>query len=179
MIKQIEYSSEKTDNEVLGYIERYFVKQGFTLEKRGEKELRFSRGSKLLNMFTFNPLKWKNIVKAEFKEQVVRVAVYIDTSFQSVLDSEEEVWDLFLRNLQESTESGVIPNADNESLIREGKGQSYRYLGYGLLGAVIFGGLGGIITFLLDIETDVLIRWGGIGGGLALMAYKSGRKKGN
>lgn len=45
------------------FVERtkdYFINSGFTLSGESKDELRFSRGSVVQSMVTFNPLRWKS-----------------------------------------------------------------------------------------------------------------------
>lgn len=175
MIKRIQYSLKESDRDPLRLIESYFTEQGFNLEEKMKNGLWFTRGSILLNMFTFNPLKWKSKVQVEIKEQTVSVVVDIDTTFQAVLSSEEGVWDSFLENLGQSLDSGVVPIQENKKVLNEGKRQSFRVVGYMVAGAIIAGTLGGFITFVIGLESDVLIRWGAIGGAIAAIAYKGDR----
>ena len=92
----------KTDisqDDFLKKTKAYFVRNGFKLIKAEDNKLFFSRGSVVLNMVTFNPLKWKSKIEISFgKDNSVIIDADISTVGQLVMKRELKLWDDFINN---------------------------------------------------------------------------------
>lgn len=166
----IEFKSNKSVNILKGETQNYFQKQGFKLVKSDENSLQFKRGSVLNNMVTFNPLKWKSSINIKFEENIVKANFDINTIHQAVTLKEERLWQKFISNYQKTIETGKSLISENQLELKATKKSSWKYIGYAILGAIVFGIPSGIIAYLTGIESIVSI--GAVSGALMFMMNK-------
>lgn len=148
----------------------YFLDQGFKLDSENNSTLTFSRGSLLSNMFTFNPLKWKSEINISLNYEEVVAQFLINAQFQAVTEKEQQVWQTFMRNYQESMITGKVMISENNLKVKEAKNTSWGYVGYALLGAVVIGVPSGIIAAYTGI--DSILNVGATGGAIAFTLGK-------
>ena len=127
------------------------------------------------NMMTFNPLKWKSSIKIKFEEDIVNANFDINTIHQTVTLKEERLWKKFISNYQKTIETGKSLISENQAELRATKKSFWRYIGYAILGAIVFGIPSGIIAYLTGIESVLSI--GVVGGGLMFMMNKINKDK--
>ena len=175
MNQKIEFKSNKSVNILKEETLNYFQKQGFKLVKSDENSLQFERGSVMKNMVTFNPLKWKSSIKIKFKEDTVKANFDINTIHQGVTLKEGRLWEKFISNYQKTIETGKSLISENQAELRATKKSSWKYIGYAILGAIVFGIPSGIIAYLTGIESIVTI--GAVSGSLMFMMNKINKEK--
>ena len=175
MNHKIEFKSNKSTNILKEETLNYFQNQGFKLAKSDEISLQFERGSVMKNMVTFNPLKWKSSIKIKFEEDIVKANFDINTIHQAVTLKEERLWEKFISNYQETIETGKSLISENQEELRATKKSSWKYIGYAILGAIVFGIPSGIIAYLTGVESIVII--GAVSGALTFMMTKINKEK--
>ena len=87
-------------NELLVFkTKKYFVEQGFKMYSFENDNLVFKKGNDFINMYTFNPLKLKSEVIISFKNKsFVSAQFEINTKNQLITQTEQMVWDEFIKN---------------------------------------------------------------------------------
>lgn len=175
MKQKIEFKSNKSIDVLKEETLNYFQKQGFKLASGDENSLQFERGSALKNMVTFNPLKWKSLIKIKFEEDIVKANFDINTIYQAVTLKEERLWEKFISNYQKTIETGKSLLSENQTELKATKKSSWKYIGYAILGAIVFGIPSGIIAYLTGIESIVTI--GAVSGALIVMINKINKEK--
>jgi hypothetical protein len=175
MNQKIEFKSDKSIEELKRATTTYFTEQGFKLEIDDEKFLQFKRGNTLKNMVTFNPLKWKSVTQISFEEKKVIANFEINTIYQAVTFKEEKMWENFISNYQKTIETGKSFISENKKQLKETKKSQWIYVGYALLGAIVFGIPGGILTYFTGIESFTTM--GAIGGSMYFMLNKINNEK--
>ncbi|MEH0157564.1 hypothetical protein V6R21_25925 [Limibacter armeniacum] len=146
------------------------MKSGFKLKSELENELVFERGSTLLNMVTFNPLKWKSLISISIQDNMISANFDVSTIGQSLTAKEEKLWDTFVENYQQAMQLGVGKIADNRKELRKTKLKSFHYILWAIIGAVLFGIPTGIIGALFEI--DSLVGVGTSVGAMSFLMYK-------
>ncbi|WP_020538824.1 hypothetical protein [Lewinella cohaerens] len=175
MNKRIEFTSERKINELREETLNYFQNQGFKLSEDSTNFMHFKRGSVIRNMVTFNPLKWKSIIKIEFKSKLVITEVYVNTIFQAVTLKEEELWKNFILNYQKTMKTGESYIFDNKEELKKTKRSSWKYIWYAFIGAIIFGIPSGIVAYITGVES--ILRVGAISGSLIFMMNRISKEK--
>lgn len=155
MNQKVEFKSNKSIDVLKKETLNYFQKQGFKLADSDEDSLQFERRSLMKNMVTFNPLKWKSSIRIKFEEDNVKTDFDINTTHQAVTLKEEKLWGKFISNYQETIETGKSLISENQSELKATKKSSRKYIGYAILGAIVFGISSGIIAYLTGIESIV------------------------
>jgi hypothetical protein len=118
----------------------YFKQSGFEcLDVCSEAdELRFIRGSIFLNMFTFNPLKWKSKIDIELHKGNIKAKFEIVTVGQYPTAKDEELWDVFIENYKRYLNDTSFDFLnENSKAIRMIKNKNLNYIGWGILGGII------------------------------------------
>lgn len=129
-----------------------------------ENELNFVRGSYLLNMVTFDPLKWKSNISLIFSGKSINASFDINTFGQSVSKKEDDLWNSFVLNFEKSILHKEKFKEINKQLLNETKNHSFRLVGWTVLGAALFGIPAGIIAFYMKNDLIFFI-WICIGAG--------------
>jgi hypothetical protein len=106
----------------------YFKESGFKLVSIQNGKLTFSRGSILTNLFTFNPLKWKSKIGVEIIDKEVKVNANINTIGQTVIDAEDNLWNVFLTNLKFFLTKNIDYKEINSEVLRSTKKESYNFI---------------------------------------------------
>lgn len=174
MNKEIFFSTEndKTTNKELS--KNYFISQGFFLKGETENELNFVRGSYLLNMVTFDPLKWKSNLSLIFSGNSINGVFDISTFGQTVSKKEEELWNSFILNFEESVLHKENFKEKNKQLLSDTKNHSFRLVGWTILGAALFGIPAGVIAFYM--KNDLIFFIGTCIGAGSFFTYFQNRK---
>ncbi len=159
-------SVEVLKNETLAY----FESQGFKVITNDPNLLQFKRGSIVGNMTAFNPLKWKSEISVRFINNKVVANFDINTKHQMVSAKEEGVWKNFVSNFQNSIETGESYQSANEDNIKDAQKSTWGYIGYALIGAVLFAIPGFAIAYYTEIRSAVSMA--AIGGAMIFMRYK-------
>lgn len=175
MNQKIEFKSNKSVNILKEETLNYFQKQGFKLAKSDENSLQFERGSVMKNMVTFNPLKWKSSIKIKFDKDIVKANFDINTIHQAVTLKEERLWEKFISNYQKVIETGESLIFENQAELKATKKSSWKYIGYAISGAIVFGIPSGIIAYLTGIKSIVTI--GTVSGAIMFMISKINKEK--
>ncbi|SIT94018.1 hypothetical protein SAMN05444128_3394 [Pontibacter indicus] len=165
--------------EAIQKVKEYFVSQGFQLYRGSENSLVFKRGSTLLNMVTFNPLKWNSTISVEITDSEIKALFDIDTSFQAVTLKEEQLWESFINNFKESIQSSFDYCAINKKLLKETKNNSWKYVKAAVIGGLAAGIPGGTIAYLTGAGSVVGIATAG--GAISYMMHQieQDKKKNN
>lgn len=172
---KLEFESDKSIEELKKETLNYFQIQGFNLTDSSSKFLKFERGSKMKNMVTRNPLKWKSIIEINFEETKILTNFDIDTIHQVVSLKEEKLWEQFIRNYQRTIETGASFIEENEQGIKETKRSQWKYFGYAIMGAVGLGVPGGFLTYLTGIES--FVKFGAMMGAIGYVTYRVDKEK--
>jgi hypothetical protein len=106
----------------------YFKESGFKLVSIQNENLTFSRGSILTNLFTFNPLKWKSKIGVEIIDKEVKVDANINTIGQTVIDAEDNLWDVFLTNLKFFLTNNIDYKEINNEVLKSTRKESYKFI---------------------------------------------------
>lgn len=175
MTQRIEFKSDKSKDVLQKETLKYFQEQGFKLTKYDANYLKFERGSTLQNMVTFNPLKWKSVTEINFIEDKVIADFVIDTTYQMVTNKEKKLWTKFISNYQNTIEKGGSFLLENKVELEETKKSSWKYVGYAIGGAIVFGIPGGIIAYLTGI--DSIFTGSMIGGSIFFIMNKMNKEK--
>ena len=164
MRKGIVFSTgkDKTINKDLA--KKYFISQEFILKSELEDTINFARGSYLLNMVTFDPLKWRSTITLTFEEDSINAIFNISTFGQTVSKKEEVLWDFFILNLEQSILEKKNFSLINEVSLNETKKHSFRLMGWTILGVVLFGVPSGILANYMQ-EDFIFFIGIAIGGG--------------
>lgn len=152
MRKRIVFSTgnDKTINKDLA--KKYFIDQGFILKNELEDTINFTRGSYLLNMVTFDPLKWRSVITLAFEEDSINALFDISTFGQTVSKKEESLWDFFILNLEQSILGKKDFSLINEASLNETKQSSFKLVGWTILITAIVGIPSGIIAHYTDYD---------------------------
>ncbi len=146
MKREISFSTENNKETNKAFAKKYFIDQGFVLTNESEDELKFIRGSYLLNMVTFNPLKWKSDIILSFGHTDVEAVFNISTFGQTVSKKENELWDVFISNLKKTVLEEKDFAAINNSSLHATKKSSYKLIGVTLLITTVVAIPAGIIA---------------------------------
>lgn len=160
-------------------VKEYFLSQGFQLYSSSENSLVFKRGSILLNMVTFNPLKWNSTISVDITDSEIKALFDIDTSFQAVTLKEEQLWEKFINNFKESTKGNLDYTSINKKLLKETKNNSWKYVQAAVIGGLAAGIPGGIIAYFTGAGSVVGIA--AAGGAMSYMMHQieQDKKKNN
>jgi hypothetical protein len=146
MIREITFSTENDKQTNKALVKKYFIDQGFILKSESAEELNFTRGNYLLNMVTFNPLKWKSNIVVSFQRASMHAFFDISTFGQTISKKENQLWDVFISNLKQA----VLEKKDfaviNKASLHETKKSSYKLIGLTILITAIFAIPAGIIA---------------------------------
>lgn len=173
--RKIAFNANKSIEELKEETLKCFQLQGFKLSNSGTKFLEFERGSSLKNMVTRDPLKWNSKTKISFEDNQVFAKFNINTIHQAVMAKEEKLWDIFISNYQKTIETGESFITENELALKEAKKSQWKFIGYAIIGAILFGIPSGIIAYLTGIES--ILRVGTIAGSIGFMMYKINEEK--
>ena len=175
MKHRIEFSSVKTLENLKIETSHYFSRHGFKMTKTDSNSLQFEVGSRLRNMITFNPLKWKSRSHISFHKHNVIAVFDIDTSFELVTSKEELLWKEFISNYQKTIELARSFESENLNYLTDAKKSSWKYIGYALLGALIFGIPFGFIAHVTKVDSIVGV--GAAVGALIFVKFKINQEK--
>ena len=157
MNKQIDFESNRSIEELKTETKDYFQNQGFKLIYSDPNSLKFKRGSAFQNSFTFNPLKWKSLITITFDNNKVSANFEIDTIYQVVSVKEEKMWETFISNYSKTIETGKSFISENKAELNTTKKSNWMYLGYAVLGAIIFAIPSVFIANFTGVDTIVSI----------------------
>ncbi len=174
MKRQITFNLDNTDS-FLDLTKKYFRGNGFKLASEATDELRFIKGSTLLNMVTFNPLNWKSEIKVILTNSLVDASFDINTVGQMVTPKEERLWDLFVENYKISVTEKVDMTSANKNHIHETKTNNWTYAKHALIGAVVVGVPFGFLAYITEL--DMLASIGASIGAISFMANKINKDK--
>ncbi|WP_018343270.1 hypothetical protein [Cytophaga aurantiaca] len=146
MKKSISFLTENNKIVNKDLTKNYFISQGFILKDESEDELNFVRGNYLLNMVTFDPLKWKSNIVITFSDNLIRAVFSISTFGQTVSKKEEALWNIFISNLEQSILEKKDLSSANEILLSETQKSSFKLVGLTILITAIVGIPSGIIA---------------------------------
>ena len=118
-------------------ISEYFTQSGFNLKSQDNTKLIFIRGSYFLNLWTFNPLKWKSNIEVSITDLEVKVTAIVQTIGQIVLAAEDKLWDEFLNNLKVYLTENIDFRENNRNQLKEVKKESIKFVGKIALGGLI------------------------------------------
>ncbi len=170
MKKQIDFESNKSIEELKVETKNYFQNQGFKLVYSDPNCLKFKRGSAFQNSFTFNPLKWKSLISITFDNNKVSANFDIDTIYQVVSVKEEKMWETFISNYSKTIETGESFISENQKELNTTKKSNWKYLGYAVLGGIVFAIPSAFIANFTGISTIVSI--GSAIGATIFLLYK-------
>lgn len=150
----------------------YFKRSGFKPTKnKKEHTLTFERGSITLNMWTFNPLKWKSETVIEISGQEISARIAVNTTGQIPTQKEEALWDLFLENYKKFLcEEKFDFESDNGKKLHSTKKDSFGYIGWAIIGGFMGGIPAGFIAHYTGINS--IAYTGATAGALALLLKK-------
>ncbi len=169
--------SPLSDNELKTLLIQYFNLHKFILASDMQSKLVFKCGSKIKNLVTFNPLKWKSETIINIENSIVEYECTVDASFQAVTIQEEKVWDTFIANLETTIERGKLSTQNIRAISQDNKRSIRTYILYVILGAVIFGIPSGIISHYTEINLFIFI--GPSIGGLLFLFWKMINERNN
>ena len=149
---------------------KYFTEQGFKPSESANEVLIFKRGNTFLNMVTFNPLQWKSTITITFSNSEIKAFFDIDTSFQTVTSKEEQLWEAFIHNFQESIQEEKDFSGINKKLVGETKRSSFKYILMAFLGGIIGAAAGCILAYFTDYPDLITIC--AVIGATTLISYK-------
>ena len=173
MKKQITFKLEDI-NSLDRLTDNYFVKMGFKKVKGPHNSLTYIKGSRLMNMVTFNPLNWRTVVTVTVNDNVVNADFDINTLGQMVTPKEEGLWDTFVNNYKMSLDNNVDVTSENLRQLKETKSDSWNYVKWAILGAIAFGVLFGFLAYLID--WDMLAPMGAAIGAVVFVVVKKNRE---
>lgn len=156
----------------------YFKKSGFEILKsdREDTKLIIQRGSIFSNMWTFNPLKWKSEINIEIIGQEVIAEFNINTAGQIPTQKEEVLWDNFIENYKRYlADKKYDYESENKKALNTTKKNSWKYIGWALLGGLIGGIPSGLIAHWTGI--DSIVSLGAAGGAIGLLTKKINDEK--
>tara|TARA_Y100001972_G_scaffold129251_1_gene195718 strand:- start:2882 stop:3424 length:543 start_codon:yes stop_codon:yes gene_type:complete len=175
MERKVEFEINKTANTAKYNIQRYFEQFGFKTQQTEPNKLIFHQGSTFRNMITFNPLKWKSRIEITINEKLVSASFKINTIGQMVTTKEENLWDVFINNFQDSIVNGNDTKDTVKSELKNTYKSSLDYVLQVFLGALIFGIPGGIISHFTG--TTMFVTGSAVGGALYFMHRKNQRDR--
>ena len=175
MRKILETEFGKPQAEAVKSTKDYFLHHGFKLEQSTDSRLTFSRGSTLLNMVTFNPLKWKSKITIDFAPTKLVAGFDINTAGQIVTPKEERLWDGFIENYKQTLHKDFDYSSANRVLLKDTKRNSLKYVGYAVVGGLLAGIPAGFIAYWTGI--DEIVGMAAAGGALAMVTYQVEKEK--
>ena len=159
--------------------DNYFLAMGFTKERGTQNSLVYAKGSGLMNLVTFNPLNWKTVVTVTVNGDVINADFDITTFGQMVTPKEEGLWDIFINNFKMSLVNNVDLTAENHRQLKVTDRDSWNFIKWAILGAVVFGVPFGFLAYLS--EWDMLAPLGAAIGAIVFVTVKKnmeGKKNG-
>lgn len=103
------------------------------MKSESEEGLNFTRGNYLLNMVTFNPLKWKSSIFISFSGASMQALFDINTFGQTISKKENELWDVFIANLRQAVLEKKDFDVINKASLQATKRSSYKLIAITLL----------------------------------------------
>ena len=180
----LHFTSGRSMEEISIQTKKYFQKQGFRLANENNNHLEFKKGSRMLNLVTMNPLKWKShiimILNHLDGQTTINCNFQINTSGQIVLENEKEVWNKFIENYQ----AYICENRDtieqNQELVKQTKKAAFTYALWLVVGMIICG-VPAIALALLTGIKQIAVPIALIGGFMIMYYIKWNRirRKGN
>jgi hypothetical protein len=176
MHKKIEFTVSDNSDLTKGTIE-YFKQSDFKyIDNTTDEKLRFKRGSIALNMWTFNPLKWKSEIDIEISGQKIRANFIINATGQIATQDEQKLWDSFIVNYKTYLNDNKFDfKTENKRTLSSTKKNSLKYVGWALLGALIGGIPAGLIAYWTGINSIISI--GAASGAIGLLTKKINDEK--
>jgi hypothetical protein len=154
---------------------KYFSKNGFILKYESGDCMIYKRGSLFQNFVTFNPLKWKSEIKITYNDSTIYLIISINTIGQVPTLKEEKLWDTFISNFEVTVQTEKDMTQNNKQALVNTKSNSFRLVGWALIGAVVGGIPAGIIGYYTNI--DSLAAVGAGMGALLLMKNRINKEK--
>lgn len=112
------FSTDRPFHEIIDQTKKYFLSQGFQLQKEDGFLIEFKRGSRLLNFITFDPLKWCSVIVVRFATDTASThitAIFdVSTVGHIVMESESSLWYRFAEEYQKTIEIGSSIDFQNE-----------------------------------------------------------------
>ncbi|WP_045459582.1 hypothetical protein [Sporocytophaga myxococcoides] len=132
-------------------------------------------GSLFQNFVTFNPLKWKSEIKITYNDSTIYLTININTIGQTPTLKEEQLWDTFISNFEVTIRTEKDMTQNNKQALKNTKSNSFRLVGWALIGAIVFGIPAGMLGYYTNI--DRLVGFGAGIGILIVMIYKNDKEK--
>lgn len=163
--KQIKFTAS-ADIKLLEKTIEYFIEYGFKhVESYKDKYIKFQRGSLFLNLWTFNPLKWKSEIIIYIEGSEITADFNINTFGQMLTFKEEKMWAIFIENYQRFlSDKSFDFRTENKNNLKDTKRSSLKYVGWFFLGSLIAAIPVGLLAYWTgnDSFVGVLIILGGM-----------------
>ena len=153
---------------------KYFTGFGFKKVSQTNDSITYRKGSMLSNLTTFNPLNWKSTVTIAIKNVTVEALFDISTTGQLVTPKEEALWNTFVENYKMSLIEKVDMTEANVKHLKETRRNSWSYIKWALLGAIIVGVPAGFLANFSGV--NILAPMGAAMGAVVFMTMKKNRE---
>ncbi|MGB0869135.1 MAG: hypothetical protein ACPGSD_06035 [Flavobacteriales bacterium] len=163
----------KSKPKAIQLTKQYFELQGFNIKVINDSHLEITKGSIFTNMYTFQPLNWKSNLFINIGEEKIELKGNVITTYQMVNANEILVWDKFLLDYKNSIHSNTIKLENLSKSKKLNKKNIPKVILSALLGALIFGCLGGAIAYYTGINGQYLVSSGSTLGALIFMSKQS------
>ncbi|WP_028981332.1 hypothetical protein [Sporocytophaga myxococcoides] len=153
----------------------YFSKNGFILTRESDEYMIYKRGSLFQNFLTFNSLKWKSEIQIRFDGPTIHSTINVNTIGQIVTWKEEKLWDTFISNFEVNIYTGKDLTENNIQALVDTKSNTFRLIGWALVGAIVIGIPAGIVGYYTNIDSSAGV--GATMGAILMMRNKNNKEK--
>jgi hypothetical protein len=136
MRKQIQFGIDDA-MKALDTTKRFFINQGFKLTTQTDSSVSFTKGSKLQNVSSINPLNWKSTIDIMIVNNIMLADFNIDTTGQIVTPEEEALWNSFLEKYKVSVIDNMDVTNDIKAELKRTQQNTWKYVGWAFVGGVV------------------------------------------